>query len=108
MEFGSIQEPDNHEHEEDQRIIKGPNSQTASHIEVLEISLRLLGIQENPGDQQTREHEKKIDSHPPIPEQLLRVKHRIFEADVMHHHDENRYAANGIELRNSPLHPFTA
>jgi hypothetical protein len=32
------------------------------------------------------------------------MKQRIFQADVVHHHDQNREAANGIELWNSSLH----
>jgi hypothetical protein len=88
----------------DQRKIKRPDSQAPPHIEILEISFRLLGIDENAGNQKSGQHEKQINSHPPIAEQPLRMKQRIFQADVVHHHDQNREAAYGIELRNSSLH----
>src|SRR5271156_541194 len=32
------------------------------------------------------------------------MKHGILEADVMHHHEQNRQTANGIELGNPSLH----
>src|SRR5690348_4250160 len=99
-----IQETNNHEHEKDQRIIEGPYSQTAPDIKILEIAFRLLCVDEDAGNQKAGQYKKKVDSHPPAAEQLLRIKQGIFQTDVVHHHDQNRQAANGIELWNSSLH----
>jgi hypothetical protein len=35
------------------------------------------------------------------------MEHGILQADVVHHDDENRHAANCIELRNSSLHAIS-
>jgi len=35
------------------------------------------------------------------------MEHGILQADVVHHDDENREAANRIELRNSSLHAIS-
>src|SRR5208282_609917 len=104
MEFRRTQITNDHEHEEDQRIIERPDSQAAPNVEILEVALRFLGFDEDAGNQKPGQYKKKIDSHPSIAEQLLRMKHGILEADVMHHHEQNRQTADGIELGNSSWH----
>src|SRR5271156_4041384 len=104
MVFGSIQETNDYEHEEEQRIIEGPNSQAAPDIEILEIARRLLRIQKNPGNQHPGQHEEKVHSHPTIAEQFVRMKKGVFRTDVVKHHDQNRQAADGVELRDSSWH----
>ncbi len=62
---------------------------------------------EDAGNQKSGEHKKKIDPHPAVLEYLLRMKHGIFQADVMRHHHQDCHAADGIELRNSSLHALS-
>src|SRR5580704_17101911 len=104
MIFRRIQETNDYEHEEEQRIIEGPNSQAAPDIEILEIARRLFRVQKNPRNQEPGQHAEQLNSHPTIPEQHARLENGIFRADVMEHYDQHRQAADGVELGDSAVH----
>jgi hypothetical protein len=66
--------------------------------------LRLPRIDEDARNQESGQRKKEVHSHPPILKQLLGMKYGVSQAEVMQHHDQNRQAANGIELRNFSWH----
>jgi hypothetical protein len=64
----------------------------------------LLGVEKNRCDQEPGQNEKEIDPHPPVAEEVLQMKRRVFFARIVHDHKQDRESANGIELRDFALH----
>src|SRR5437667_12014259 len=75
-----------------------PYSQTAPGVEILEIADRLLRIEKNPRDQETRQNEKEVDAHPAVGEDAVQVDERVFGGFVMEDHEKDGDTANAVEL----------
>lgn len=81
-------------------VIKGPDSQAAANVEVLEIAFRFLRVQQDAGDQESRQHKEKVDSHPAVGRQAGKGPNRK-STQVMDHYRKDGNAPDAVELRDS-------
>ena len=88
------------------RIVQRKNPQRPPHVEVAKVVLLAFRVEQNAGDQKTRQHEKQIDApaaqldQPRCPIALRRPIAAAAKAIQRHHHD--RQPADRIQRRNMP------
>jgi hypothetical protein len=63
-----------------------------------------FAVQQNAGNQETRQHKKQVYAHPSVGENAPQVYRRILFADVHEHDQQDGDTADAIELWNPVLH----
>jgi hypothetical protein len=73
---------------------------------ILEVSGRLLRVEQDPRDQKSGQDEEEVDAHPPVGEHAIQPEEGILARFVVEDHEKDGDASNAVEL-GKPLHAIT-
>ena len=103
MRLRGTNKGNHNEHEEQRAIIQWPNTQASACVETAEVSIRVLCVQQNSGDEEAREYKEEINSHPAVASDEPGIQIFIGIVDKDRQHGQ---ATNRVELREA-LHFMT-
>lgn len=92
------------EHGNEHRVIKRPDTQNATGVEILEIGGSATGVQKNAGDKEAGENEEKVDTHPTIAKDKIEFEGRIFTTSIVKKNQQDGNATDSVELGNFLSH----
>src|SRR5450631_25206 len=98
----------NHGEKNQQQVIRRQYSQCTSSVEAAEVLRLFLGVEQNAGDQKSRENEEQIHAQPAgcgreqeKPRQATEVKTAVLPIEtVQQKHADYRDTAHGVQLRH--------
>ncbi len=92
--------PKQQDRENQKSKVERPNSQPPSNVEVTSGMLLGLAVEQDAGDQESREHEEQVDPDHSSLDDRAHGRGRHPERLVMDQHQQNGDCAQAIQLRN--------
>ena len=106
MCYSRAEEVRHHEDGEQRGVIKGKDPERAPRIEYFEVAAPSFRVEQDAGDEESRQHEKQVDARPPESEGVSdgeyarRFDDGFAQCDVEQEDEEDGAAAKAIERRD--------